>query len=272
MKIIYARWFSFCRFAKLVHLYTAKARAVCCQLRHLLRGTLELRARKRTCPGTQVLTGGQTYHRIQSKQVSDTALAAQLQDCYHVASCTPTPQQKGCFFYQVYPVYLICLVKKMRSLRTEMKSGVGRIKNCLAPVHCDANAFGQFFGAGLPPKRLPIVQVDIPSQQSTSSFSPMSSSNLHISSDSAEGLAGSESNGPVTPACGKMLRSSFCSIDCWFWRKRKKVQVPCYLDAVSNCQAIRPWVAFSWLVLLGLIVVHRLHGSMLNIYIYMYTI
>ena len=113
-----------------MHLYTAKARAVCCQLRHLLRGTLELRARKRTCPGTQVLTGGQTYHRIQSKQVSDTALAAQLQDCYHVASCTPTPQQKGCFFYQVYPVYLICLVKKMRRLRTEMKSGVGRIKNC----------------------------------------------------------------------------------------------------------------------------------------------
>lgn len=60
----YSRHFSSCDFPKLVHLYTAKARAVCCQLRHLLRGTLELRARKRTCPGTQVLVGGQPYHRI----------------------------------------------------------------------------------------------------------------------------------------------------------------------------------------------------------------
>ena len=69
------------------------------------------------------------------------------------------------------------------------------------------------------------------------------------------------------PFVAKCWRSSFSK--CWIWRKRQRCRCHpqvqkrgnCCLDAVSNPQVIRPWVAFSWLVLLGLIVIQSLQGA-----------
>ena len=137
---------------------------------------------------------------IQSKHISDTALAAQLQDCYHIASYTAT---KRTFFLSNLPSlpHMPC-----EKIQNEIRSSpnqkwISLLKQTAHPGTSSLRC--KYFRTilrhgGYPQKRPPrMIEVDIPSQQSTSSCSSVRNSNLHISWDTAGGLAGSESNGTV---------------------------------------------------------------------------